>query len=586
MLKVVGASSWKINFSAFVLGGSLLCAVGLLLLAEIERPEYNGTYCATAFWSPKFGFRVEFWGQRNDLQEVAKGVARACYRDAVDTTGWGYFEVETQEDYPDRIQALAAGMLEGALTWAKVYDHWSNTIESDCDRDEESQKFCSWAREILEENFDNIKQEAEIKGHHSHYWYQVWLFYQQLAGFESGWELGARQTQGRNHLEIPEEDFFFLNAASDLRDLKAYYSKFIEPDYHHNTPKTGALFMKLLAQNLSTQLLFSHSSDGNYSDMLRMYKHYKFNYHYSAKSNAPLVPGNNVSFTGYPGILSSADDFYWINGKWGNFVIGGIRIENENNTVWEEVDLDDSTILGPRVMAANRLAFNGRSWCKYMSHKSGTGNKQWLLVDYKKLEAQGNAHQTLMESLNAMNEVEESSAKDLQTIADGQFVWVADQMPGKLHFRDITEEVVRKGHWFSNGLPYLEETLTMSVLNTTNHSNHQIVDQLQQNITTLSNLTHLLSCIGYRGDLMAEFQPFGNIDIKLFSFSTTSDKPEILIKSGPLYDDNRDDFASKFSRDSRKQPFSWPTTQTDWQHSSQPETFEFDFVQPEWAWTD
>lgn len=125
MLKVVGASPWKTRISSCVLGAMVILAVLLLLVVEIKRPEYNGVYCATAFWSPKVGFRVEFWGQRNNLSTVAKGVARGCYKDSIDSTGWGFIEIETQADFPDRIQAFAAGMLEGSLTWAKIYDHWS-----------------------------------------------------------------------------------------------------------------------------------------------------------------------------------------------------------------------------------------------------------------------------------------------------------------------------------------------------------------------------------------------------------------------------------------------------------------------------
>lgn len=295
----------------------------------------------------------------------------------------------------------------------------------------------------------------------------MWLFYQQLAGLAHGWEHGARRSQGRNHDEIPEGDFFLLNAASDLSDLKDYYGKFIEPAYNGGgAPKTGALFMKLLDDNSTTQMLLGHSTAASYSRMLRMHKNFNLPFHYSAQHNAGIVPGHNISFTGYPGTISSADDFYWISGKQADFVIGGIRIENENKTVWEEVVLDDSTILGPRVMAANRLAYNGRSWCKYMSHKSGTGNKQWLLVDVGRMRKQYDEVQgSPLEDLDAINEVSDlDSLKVLDILGEGQFIWIADQVPGKLHFRDVTDEITKKGFWFSNGLPYLEVNLFSTIL--------------------------------------------------------------------------------------------------------------------------
>lgn len=261
-----------------------------------------------------------------------------------------------------------------------------------------------------------------------------------MSGLEHGWQLGVRQS--REDLEIPEEDFRLLNTISDWRDLQDYYAKFIDPAYTGgNRQKTGTLFVKLLNNN-DSKIIMGHSTDGPYSSMLRMHKHYYFRYHLSPNTKSHIVPGTNISFTGYPGTLYSSDDFYVVSNKGANnFVIGGIRMEQENKTVWEEVVLDDSTILGARVMAANRLALNGRSWCKYMSHRSATGVKQWLLVD--------TFH--LYKNLTNENEVD----GNMSLYNEGS-VWVADQVPGKLHFKDVTVDLYKKGFWFSNGAPYIE----------------------------------------------------------------------------------------------------------------------------------
>lgn len=125
MLKVVGASDVKTRLGSYILGLTMVFAILLLIIVEGDRPVMSGTYCATAFWSPKAGFHIEFWGQRNDIENVSKGVARACYKNNVMENGWSFLEIDTQSGYPDRIQAFAAGMLEGALTWKSIYDHWS-----------------------------------------------------------------------------------------------------------------------------------------------------------------------------------------------------------------------------------------------------------------------------------------------------------------------------------------------------------------------------------------------------------------------------------------------------------------------------
>lgn len=125
MLKVVGANEWKTRLGSYILLSTCLICLLLVITSSMDREELSGTYCSTVFWSPKAGFHIEFWGQRLDLENVSKGVARACYKHSIMENGWSFLEIETQAEYPDRIQAFAAGMLEGALTWKPIYDHWS-----------------------------------------------------------------------------------------------------------------------------------------------------------------------------------------------------------------------------------------------------------------------------------------------------------------------------------------------------------------------------------------------------------------------------------------------------------------------------
>lgn len=281
---------------------------------------------------------------------------------------------------------------------------------------------------------------------------------------EHGWNMGV--IHSRQDLEIPETDFHMLNAASDLRDLKDYYGKFIDPQYlDGNKPKTGMMFLKLLTQDRNASFMFGHSSDGSYSSMLRMNKRYNLRYHFSAKHNSPLVPGVNISFTGFPGTIYSSDDFYLVAGKEVDFIVGGIRLRNENKTVWEEVVLEDTTILGPRVMAANRLAHNGRSWCKYMSHRGATGNKQWMMIDKKQMSHQAQVNEVNSETkdydkdqvtLDNDYDSDLNETLDWNDLAKEGFIWIADQVPGKLHFQDMTNEITKTKYWFANGAPFLK----------------------------------------------------------------------------------------------------------------------------------
>lgn len=53
---------------------------------------------------------------------------RACYSDSLLESGWSQLELESQQEFPDKIQAFAAGMLEGALSWHNIYLHWSKWV--------------------------------------------------------------------------------------------------------------------------------------------------------------------------------------------------------------------------------------------------------------------------------------------------------------------------------------------------------------------------------------------------------------------------------------------------------------------------
>lgn len=51
------------------------------------RIQEDGNYAATVFFSNKTGYRIEYWGQSNELADIPRGVARAYFRMDMDTTG-------------------------------------------------------------------------------------------------------------------------------------------------------------------------------------------------------------------------------------------------------------------------------------------------------------------------------------------------------------------------------------------------------------------------------------------------------------------------------------------------------------------
>ena len=49
--------------------------------------------------------------------------------------------------------------------------------------------------------------------------------------------------------------------------------------------------------------------------MLRVLKRYQFGYHHTSDANSDPVPGQIITFSSYPGVIHSQDDFYLVVGQ-------------------------------------------------------------------------------------------------------------------------------------------------------------------------------------------------------------------------------------------------------------------------------
>ena len=94
----------------------------------------------------------------------------------------------------------------------------------------------------------------------------------------------------------------------------------------------------------------------------RIIKLYDFSYKLSS-INSTVVPGSKIEFTGYPGILSSIDDWFMINS---GLTVSETTISNNNPNLY--YDLSPNTVFTwNRAMVSNRLARDGKSWTKLIS---------------------------------------------------------------------------------------------------------------------------------------------------------------------------------------------------------------------------
>jgi hypothetical protein len=102
--------------------------------------------------------------------------------------------------------------------------------------------------------------------------------------------------------------------------------------------------------------------------MLRTYKTYNFSF-----SN-PSTKSKVVSFSSYPAVLSSVDDYYITDQK---LMVTETTNGFYNNSLYNLI-VPESILSWIRAIVANRMTADGQSWTQiFAKYNSGTYNNQW-----------------------------------------------------------------------------------------------------------------------------------------------------------------------------------------------------------------
>jgi len=100
--------------------------------------------------------------------------------------------------------------------------------------------------------------------------------------------------------------------------------------------------------NEIADILVGHTTWDDYSEMLRIYKQYEFEF----LGDNPILKRHTISFPSYPGVISSTDDYYIINKK---FVVMETTLEILNEQVYNKIlDADKYVPDFFRLLIANR----------------------------------------------------------------------------------------------------------------------------------------------------------------------------------------------------------------------------------------
>ena len=299
-------------------------------------------------------------------------------------------------------------------------------------------------------------------------------------------------------------------------------------------------------------------------------------------------------FSSSPGMLSSMDDFYINRGRALTAVIE-TSLDIHDNTLLDKLDAN-TNFAWVRAVVSNYLALDGESWSKLFSaHASGTYTNQWMVLDMSKFNEQ-------------------------DTPSKGFFT-VLEEMPGLVHWEDMTAKLAEQGYWPSFNNPYFadiakisgQDDLCLQDINQCYDTDprSQIFAREQLKVNDLKSFQQVMgfnewqsdplsqnnSCyaIACRNDLQPNAtlrSPSGAIDAKVSSFLMAASHgnqlppendydsnsfqsviiPEVFSRLGPTSDNQKPFCWSKFKdlRDKRGKT---------WNHYGHPDCFDFAWQQ-------
>ncbi|XP_078481203.1 putative phospholipase B-like 2 [Ciona intestinalis] len=361
-------------------------------------------------------------------------LAWTSYKNTLMKNGWIQIEVTTNENADNKLQAYAAGYMEGYLTKQHIADRWTNYYKPGhfCSPTS-STLYCNNLRYYLTRNTQHMLKKIK-KNPNSAYWNQIHLLLVQAQGLIDGY---YKRTHINANIRFKPFGLYYLNLLGDMETLQPIMKgtpiKVVtSPD--DVTPGSCSALVKLLPNN--TDVFMGHATWTNYRSMLRMMKRYNLNF---KDKSGNKIPGHTMAFPSQPGQLYSKNDFYTLSS---GLVTMETSMSNFNKKLWTIVREEYWNVLEwIRNVVANRMAGDGEEWCEVFSrHNSGTYNNQWMIMDYNKFQP------------------------GVQPTKGSGLLHLLEQMPTLVTYRDITEHLVNQTYWPSYNMPYFKETNELSQL--------------------------------------------------------------------------------------------------------------------------
>ncbi|CAK9118078.1 unnamed protein product [Durusdinium trenchii] len=391
------------------------------------------------------------------------GVAWGKFSDDIQRSGWSELQVQTADDQnmANDVKMYAAGYIEGLLTCVRISEFYSNSQKLLLLKDKTAnalpairklfQNQLAYARSMTNMEYHIFAEEPEDP-----YWKQVRYAFFQMWGVLDGYNAASLRFGGEM-LEL--DDMLLINAGGELSQLMQAYSP--EHRQHRAARSQAPSFLQQRSHNRrledplddlhwerrvmesgrcsalvrlgdgDTDLFMGHTTWDDYSKMTRIFKFYNFSL------PAAETSATRMSFSSYPGAVTSTDDFYMLN--------SGL-VAMETSLVVLDANVWDKVLDFPRfrsipnfmhLMAVNRLAKSAADWVQLFSKtNTGTFAAQWMVSDYNQFE-------------------------NNKPLPDSTF-WVVEMIPGVSEMRDMSAYLRQNRYWASFNRPFFAKTRELS----------------------------------------------------------------------------------------------------------------------------
>lgn len=270
----------------------------------------------------------------------------------------------------------ATGYLEGYLTWSTTWNYSQAYFQNYMNGTNESD-IPTPLVEFLKINYDWMTSTFSNRDE-SVYDTQVSNVIYQFEGFARGYQQAADSDKQLTTLQL-----LLLQYAGDLEDVAGYL------EYEMAQNKTEYINRVKSLKEIETlfavkgrcsglvritpdygELFISHTTWGSYFTAgYRIFKRIII--------PDPTVPGNEILFASYAGVLTSDDDFFMIPST--EMVIIETTNDILNTSLYQYVT-PNSLLYFVRSIIANRLSNTAQEWTNnFIQYNSGTYSNQWMI---------------------------------------------------------------------------------------------------------------------------------------------------------------------------------------------------------------